>query len=224
MTGRTEGKKQGDSSPAHTPFKPQFFWSDKRIPLRVLGAFLASTATATSAAQFQLQYEACPGTGLYEKKKQKKRFPSLFLSWRGLPSYSLDQKDRAALGILSFHVHCTFPGVTLPLRPGQQIQEQKAKQETRHQIVYTPILQVLVPFPSPHATISFSESSESCFLHSAQGFYLHSVGRTDYVYSILVRTGTLRNVFLKLHTHLWKKENKYGPSTILSSSSNQVNT
>ena len=218
---RTNRKKQGDSSPAHTPFKPQFFWSDKRIPLRALGAFPASTVTATSAAQFQLQYEACPGTGLYEKRTTKKEI-SLTLSVLKRPSFLLLRPERQGCSWNSFFpclLHSSRIHAASETRPADT--GAKSKTGDRHQIVYTPSSGSLSQSTCYHFFFRVLRELLPAF---CPGFLFAFSGRTDYVYSILVRTGTLRNVFLKLHTHLWKKENKYGPSTILSSSSNQVNT
>lgn len=90
--------------------------------------------------------ETCAGMALYKGGKKKNEEGDF------CPEESSDQEDKAALEGLSFHVHCTVPGFTLPRRPGQQITGQKAKQETRHQ---TFISQILVSSPSPPATTSF---------------------------------------------------------------------
>lgn len=69
LTRLRERKGNDDSFPPHVLFfSPQLFWSE-RIPLRVLGAF--SSASATTAANFQFQYEACLGAGPDRKEKKK---------------------------------------------------------------------------------------------------------------------------------------------------------
>lgn len=146
----------------YTLFRPQFFWSERRIPLGILGAFPAATAIA-AALSFNLSMRLAWGQGKRREKGRGGGRISLTLSWRCPPFYSSDQEDRASWRF-SFHAQCTVPGVTLPLRPGQETQGQKTKQEAHRQIVYTP---VLIPFPKPPATISFSESSESSSIRSS---------------------------------------------------------
>lgn len=145
----------------HIRFRPQFFWSEKRIPLRVLGTF--PDATATAAAKFQLQLEVCLGAGPDGKKEGD--FPhSICPDERAPPPFLLLRRQWQGFSRRSFRVQCTVPGLTLPFRPGQEITG--TKQGTCHQMVYT---SSSGSFPNPPTT-SPSQSSDSCFTHSVQGF------------------------------------------------------
>lgn len=132
-------EKKGNGDPyTHVRFRPRFFWSEKRIPLRVLGAF--SDATATAAAKFQLQYEACLGAGPDGKGK---KVVSLILSvLTGGGPLPTPQKTMPGLFLEFFLCPMHSSRIHTAFRRGQETQEPNRELATR-----LFILQVLVPFP-----------------------------------------------------------------------------
>ena len=203
--GEERKKRQVDSSPPHVPFKPQFSGSEE-VPLsfKCFPGFHCYCFHWVSTS-----YEACPGTRLYKEKKRTKKG---FLSWRVLPPYSSDQEDKAALGGLSFHVHCTAPEFTPPRRPGQQISGQKANRRIVIRFLYPqfwfPLPVYLLPllFESPQrATFCFPSWVVSC------------IWGKDRLYLLSLGTGTLRNGVFK-NKGSFVEKGKYSTSTTRSSS------
>ena len=114
-----EKKGNGDSythTYTHIHFRPQFFWSEKRIPLRVLGTF--PDATATAAAKFQLQLEVCLGAGPDGKKEGD--FPHSICPDERAPPLPTPQKTMTGLfkAFFSCPMHSSRTHTPFSARPG----------------------------------------------------------------------------------------------------------
>lgn len=139
-----------------------FLWSKRVLHLPCsLGICLASTTAGISE--------------LWQKGKEKKKqsttkpkrdFPALFLTQRGSLSVSADQKENL-LGALFVCIWYAVLGFWQPLRPPQEMPEEKKKQEIKAVSV---VFWVLVSFSHSPANVYLSEPSDGCSMLSVQGF------------------------------------------------------
>lgn len=102
----------------YTLFRPQFFWSERRIPLGILGAFPAATAIA-AALSFNLSMRLAWGQG---KRREKGRgggedFPYFVLK---VPSFLLLRPGRQGFLeiFLPCPVHSSRSHTAFETRPG----------------------------------------------------------------------------------------------------------
>lgn len=151
------------------------------------------------------------------EKKKRKAFPPLY--WKGPPSNTQTRK----IGLLlefSFRVHCTLLGSTLPLRPGQEIQEQKTTQELCRQIV----LYFMFWFPFPIHLLPFLQSLQitvSCILSRV---FSCIRGKGRLCLTLYYSEWEPWKIHFEKHMVIFgKRKAKYCPSIVLSSSCNQVN-